>query len=198
MVLFSRNKGGKSVNEDGFKKLFWGFLFIMIDFRIMGFDILPDVVGYIFFALGLTALISNSAYFSKARSVNIPMIILSLFSIYQRQAQNNGFSAQLFVGYSSILGIFFAIASIVLDLLTVYYIFMGIKDMADKCEQIEIFSEADRRWNQYLLLTIAIIFVFVLIFIPPLALIYVIGLLVANIVLAIKIMQFMNKCGKAL
>lgn len=35
------------MNESGFHKLYWGFLFILIDFRINGFDILPNVIGYI-------------------------------------------------------------------------------------------------------------------------------------------------------
>ena len=74
---------GKLMNQRGFTQLYWGFLFVMLNFRIQGFDILPDIVGYIFFAFGFAALASNSEHFKKASRLNIPMIILSIFSIYE-------------------------------------------------------------------------------------------------------------------
>lgn len=44
------------MNESGFNKLYWGFFFIMFNFRIQGFDIFPDIVGYLFLASGFTTL----------------------------------------------------------------------------------------------------------------------------------------------
>jgi len=64
---------------NGFNKLYWGFLFILIDFRINGFDILPDIIGYILFAFAFSALASGSSHFVLAGRYNIPMIILSTF-----------------------------------------------------------------------------------------------------------------------
>ncbi|MDF2673496.1 MAG: hypothetical protein K0R09_1761, partial [Clostridiales bacterium] len=76
--------------KDGFNKLYWGFLFIMIDFKLQGVDVLPDIVGYILFVIGFGMLASCSEYFSKAKSFDTPMIIISLFSIYERPAQSGG------------------------------------------------------------------------------------------------------------
>ncbi len=76
----------------GFSKLFWGFVFIMIGFKIQGFDILPDILGYLFFAAAFSNLSSLSINFEKASKYNIPMIILSIFSIYQPQNQGDQIS----------------------------------------------------------------------------------------------------------
>ena len=180
--------------QDGFNKLYWGFLFIMIDFKLQGFDVLPDIVGYILFAIGFGILASNSEYFSKARSLNIPMIIISILSIYEKPAQGGGVQ----FGTLGVFGILIGITSIVLNLLIIYNLFMGIKDIANQRGQVDLGTEAGVRWNQYLILQIAGIFAFVLIFIPPVAFIYVIALLIAAIILTIALMGFIKRCGESL
>jgi hypothetical protein len=185
---------GISVNEDGFRKLYWGFLFILIDFRISGFDILPNFIGYLFFAAGFSILAENSIYFVKAKSYNIPMIILSLFSIYQQPAQGEGIQ----FGPLGVFGVLIGIASLVLGLLVVYNLFMGIKEMAESRGRTDIYEEADKRWNQYLLLQLAGVLAFVLVFIPLLAIVYIIAMLIASIVLTVLIMRLMKMCGECL
>lgn len=182
------------MKKSGFNKLYWGFLFIMLNFNIQGFDILPNIIGYILFAAGFNILSECSTYFVKAKNFNIPMIILSVFSIYQKPAQGGGIQ----LGLLGLFGVFVWIASLILGLLVVYNLFMGIKDMAGRQEQMDIYEEADKRWNQYLLLQFAAILVFALIFIPPLAIGYIIFLLIISIALAISIMQFMGICGERL
>lgn len=195
------------MNRDAFNKFYWGFLFIMIDFRIGGFDILPDIAGYILFGIGLSALVSTSIYFKKASKLNLPMIILSIFSIYQRQNQNqvsgihiDSASMFYFLGAAAaiVIAIIIAIVVIVIQLMLIYNIFMGIKDLAEQQRQIELAVEADQRWKQYLILQIASMATFILIIIPPLALIYIIGLFVAAIVMTVIIMGYMKRCGEVL
>lgn len=70
--------------------------------------------------------------------------------------------------------------------------------MAEKQEQFELVEEADKRWNQYKLLQIAVLFSFVLMFIPLLVWVYVVVLLVISISLMIGIMGFLERCGKIL
>jgi hypothetical protein len=50
----------------------------MLDFRIGGFDILPDILGFIFFAVGIKALLAESEHFKQAGKFNLAMIFLSL------------------------------------------------------------------------------------------------------------------------
>lgn len=179
------------MNESGFSKLYWGFLFIMLDFKIQGVDILPDIVGYIFFAVGLSLLAENSMYFKKAANFNIPMLILSIFSIYEKPAQNGGIQ----LGLLGLFGIPITIAILILSLVVVYYLFMGIKDIAQLHGQLDIYEEADKRWKQFLLLQLAIFPAFILIFIPPLAIVYLIAMFIFSIVLTVFILQLMKKCG---
>lgn len=180
----------EDMNKNGFDKLFWGFLF-MLDFRIQGFDILPDVIGYIFFAVGFQILAVNSGHFKKAGSFNVILIVISIFQIYESPVQGNGFHINPF-------GAIVGIASLILGLVVVYHMFMGIKDMATHQEKTEIFELAGKRWTQYMILQIAALFSFVMIFVPVLAVVYMITLFVLSIVLIILIMKFMKQCGEQL
>jgi hypothetical protein len=182
------------VNDNGFRKFYWGFFFILIDFRINGFDILPDIIGYILFAVGFSILARNSIYFVTAGKYNIPMIILSIFSIYEKPAQGSGIN----LGALGWFGVLLSIAGLVLGLLVVYNLFLGIKDMAEKQNKAELYTEAGQRWHQYLILQLAALGSILVIFIPPLALIYIIILLVVSIFLTCFIMNFMKRCDAEL
>jgi len=195
------------MNQKSFTQLYWGFLFMMLDFRIQGIDILPDTVGYILFALAFYALASNSGYFDKAFKMNLPMIVLSLFSVYEKQEQGSEINMPGIninfgnAGTLTILGnaasILISIASWILSLLIVYYLFMGIKEMSGNVHR-DLYEEADRRWNQYLMLQIGVLLGFVIIFIPGLNFLYVIGILVASIILMLAILRLMKRCGERL
>ncbi|NLD50357.1 MAG: hypothetical protein GX660_24725 [Clostridiaceae bacterium] len=180
--------------ERGLNKLFWGFVFIMIGFRIQGFDILPDTVGFLLFASGFSSLSSNSDYFNKASKYNIPMIILSIFSIYQEPAHGEG----VHFGVLGILSIPLVIVTVVLNLLVVYYLFMGIKDMAMKKEQSDIAFESEAKWNEYKMLQIAILLSFIMIFLPPLAIAYIFVLFIVSIGITIRITGFVRRCSQRL
>jgi len=168
----------------------------MIDFKLQGFDVLPDIAGYILFALGFNALAANSQYFNTAFICNVPLLIFSVFSIIERPVRYGIFEVNPYFSLPLAMVVF--IASVVLGLLTMYYMFMGIKEMAEQADQGEIYEEAGIRWNQYLTLMLAVFFGFIIMVIPPLAFIYVIGVLVATIVLTIKIMGLLNRCGEML
>lgn len=182
------------MNESGLNKLYWGFIFIMLSFRIQGFDILPDIVGYLFFASGFVELASSNTYFNIAAKYNISMIILSIFSIYQTPVQGGGIN----LGPLGIFSIPIGIASFVLNLLVVYNLFMGIKNMAEKREEFDLVKESNERWNQYKILQIAVLFSYILIFIPPLAVVYIIVLFVISIILTIGILGFLKRCSESL
>lgn len=182
------------MNETGLKRLFWGFLFILLNFKIGGFDIFPDIVGYLFLAFGLSALAENSYYFTKASKLNIPLMILSLFTIYERPVQAGTAS----LGLLGWLSLPLAIVMFIINLMMVYNVFLGISDMASKHGQHELSMESDKMWRQYVGLQVAFLVTFVLIFIPPLAFIYLIGLFIAAIVITINILGFLKRCSENL
>lgn len=182
------------MNENGFTKLFWGFIFIMISFRIQGVDILPDIVGYLLFASAFKNLELSSTCFNTASKYNIPMIILSIFSIYQSPVQGQGVQ----LGSLGLFTIPIAIASFILNLLIIYNLFMGIKEMAEKRQESDLASDADRQWNSYKMLQIASLCSFIVIFIPVLGLIYIIAIFIAYIIVAVGILGFLKRCAKTL
>ena len=139
--------------RSGFGKLYWGFLFIMIDFRIQGIDILPDVIGYILFAIGFNMLAENSEFYKKAAKFNIIMIIVAVFSIYEQPAQGGGI-------HINQTGILIGIISLIFSLIVVYYLFMGIKEMAQHQVKLDFYDEAGLRWTQFLLLQLAVLLFF--------------------------------------
>ena len=180
--------------ENGLRKLYWGFFFIMLSFRIQGFDILPDFVGYVLFALGFSELSEKSEHFRVAAKFNKPMIILSLFSIYQwpiRVQVNN--SAMVFL-----FGILLAIALFALNLYIVFNLFMGIHDMVSEKGNSDLAVEAEERWNHYKVLQFATIGAVIIAFIPVVNIIYIIGILIASLVILIKIMGFIKRCEENL
>lgn len=180
--------------ESVFSKFGWGFIFIMIDFRIQGVDILPDIVGYFLFAAAFNYLASKNNFFAKGKSINIFAAVLSIFSIYEKPAQQSGFNNISF----NVVGFLIGIAIVILNLVVVYNLFMGIKEMAELQGYASIGVEAQRRWTQYMILQFAGFFAFVLILIPIIAFVYLLGLFVFNIFLAININEYMKRCGSSL
>lgn len=177
--------------KEGFHKFFWGFLFIMIDFRLQGFDILPDVIGFILFAIGFQTLAEHSDYFVKGKTFNLIMLVVSVFGIYERPAQGGGV-------HINPLGIVLGLVSLVLLLTVVYHLLMGAKEMAARRQRSDLEQEVSQKWTYFLVFQLAGLVLFILILIPPVFILMVIILFVAAIVLTIMLMGLMKKCGEQL
>lgn len=136
----------------GFKKLFWGFIFLF-DFRISGLDILPDIVGYILFYQGLSILEERNEYFSRAKRFAFPMIFISIIDIYQVTVPINE------LGSTSVglFGVLFGLISVIINLLMVYNICLGIAKEASIINNSELKSKAINRWKLYLINNVIII-----------------------------------------
>ncbi len=130
---------------NGFGSIFWGFLF-MFDFRIQGVDILPNFIGYLFMYSGLGNLSSYNSEFGNAKKYSIPLVVLSLFSLYQVQNP----VGQVMIDPLS-LGLFFVgIIVTVLDLLLVYHLCLGIINLAKDQPNDALQELAYHRWKHYL------------------------------------------------
>lgn len=68
----------------GFKRIFWGLLFVFLDLRINSLDLfLPDFVGYILIVSGLGLLAPHDKWFRRARVMAIIMIFFSLTDLVE-------------------------------------------------------------------------------------------------------------------
>ncbi|MCT4598270.1 MAG: hypothetical protein N4A50_10385 [Vallitalea sp.] len=151
----------------GYKKLFWGFIFLF-DFRFNGFDILPDIIAYILFYQGLTILEEKNEFFGIAKKFTIPMIVISIFDIYQPQMNEFGSNSL------GVFGILLGIISVVLGLIIIYNICKGIGHEARLINNVELESQSNNRWLLFLIndifimigiiLPMGILVIFILIF----------------------------------
>lgn len=179
---------------DAFRLLGLGFLFEMIDFRIAGFDVLPDIFGFILFGKALAILGGKNEYFSRAKKLNPVLLILSVLHIYERPVQQSGTHVIL----SNLPALVLGIAIAIMELVHVYDVFMGIRELAQKAGNLAIAQEADSKWAQYLGLEIAIILGFIIAAIPSIGPLYLLGVLLGTIALAFSIRGYMERCGESL
>ena len=63
-----------------FGLIFWGLLLVLLDFKINGFDILPDLIGYILVAIGCAGLSNVSRRFSTASALSWIMSAITLIA----------------------------------------------------------------------------------------------------------------------
>jgi len=66
--------------------------------------------------------------------------------------------------------------------------------MEESFGNIDLADESEKRWNNYLMLQIAVMFSFLTIFIPFIAFFYVITLLIVAVMMLIRIMNFLQRC----
>lgn len=180
------------MDSNGLRKFYWGFLFIMLSFRIEGIDIFPDTLGYILFAIGFSKLSSRSDFFYIAAKYNVPLIILSLLSIYERPNRGGFIYYELLGGF----GIVVAIIIFILNLMVIYNLFMGIQDLANQQSMAELEEEAEDLWCKYKILQISTLFIYILMFMPVLGVVYIVCMFIFAIWVMIKIMKFIKICDE--
>jgi hypothetical protein len=167
--------------------LFWGFLFLF-DFRINGFDVLPDFIGYGLFFMGATKLRHVHARFAQVRPLCGLMIILSLPGLVEGQAGGMG-----------ILWTLYAFVLVAVDLYIVYGFCRGIEETAASQGAPDLANLARTRWTLYLLMQAAVFAMYVGAFILPfLALAVVIPFLIFSVVVLALMMSLMNKAAHRL
>jgi len=146
----------------GFGSIFWGFIF-MFDIRIQGLDILPNFIGYLLMYSGLGKLSPYSSEFGHAKKYSIPLVVLSLFSLFQVQIPiGQGTMNPLSLGLFAV-----GIITTVLDLLLVYHLCLGIIDLAKDQSKHALQDLAHTRWRAYFLYKIIFIIFFALSVIAP-------------------------------
>lgn len=174
----------------GYNKLLWGFTFLF-DIRIQGFDILPDIIGYILFYQGLSILEDKNDFFNKGKRFALPMIVISIFDIYQRNVP----MSELQSSSSVVIGIIFGLIIAIINLLMVYNICYGIKLEAKKINNFDLESQANNIWNLYLISSILVSTSFILLGLLQLFFIIV---FVVSIISYILMLRLMNTASNSL
>ncbi len=58
--------------------VFWGFVLVVFDFRVCGWNLLPDFVGFVLIAVGLGDLEGVHRNFGKAQGWALALVVLAL------------------------------------------------------------------------------------------------------------------------
>jgi hypothetical protein len=168
----------------GFGQLLWGFVFLF-DFRINGFDILPDAIGYLLIYMGLNWHKEPSSPFHKAQMLIIPLLFLSIFDMFPGGLLNGA------GGWSTLLRLAYRI----LDLMAVYQICLGIQRLAEARGDFALAQMARTRWNMYfivgLLALFPVIFLWSAFLAGPLAILF----FLFGLITYLLMLNLMWECG---
>ncbi len=91
-------------------KIFWGLIFVLLDFNVGRFDIIPDFVGYVLIALGIGELMKHGyRSLEREQKLTYVMIVISL-AIYPISAG----SGRIQTGLMNIINLVMLILSIMI------------------------------------------------------------------------------------
>ena len=66
----------------GLQVIGWGLVLVLVDLRLNGFDVLPDVVGWGMVLTGLWAMASLVAEFARARTAALAALVAAQLVIF--------------------------------------------------------------------------------------------------------------------
>jgi hypothetical protein len=140
--------------------LLWTAFIFLFDVRVMGFDVLPDVIGYVLMAIGLRRLASLNKHLATAAKIAPIAALVSLADFYQPPAKGAPMLAFGGPSFKTPIGASLTVAGvilIVLNLLVVYHAVAGILQLAKSRKDNEVIESGDARWGEYKALHIALI-----------------------------------------
>lgn len=173
--------------------LLWAAFIFFFDVCIMGFDVLPDVVGYVLMAIGLKQLAFLNRHFATAARISPIVVLVSLADFYQPPAKGASILAFDAPSFTTLLGALLTIAGIVLvalNLFLVYHIITGVIEVAKPRKDDEVIERADSLLGEYKALHILL-----MVFIPLAALVPAIYWMTPMAQLAIGIVIYFGMMG---
>ncbi len=140
----------------------WGFVFNLLDIRIVFFDLLPDFIGYMMIASGLGKLASHAATFERGRRIAVMMIFLSMPHVLMDSNVTFSDFAMVPIGvhlYGQVL--------LLLHLLLAYSVFNGWIEMAKQLQQETLQESARTRRDWYVFIFMIHLFFYPFLFNLP-------------------------------
>lgn len=144
----NNNEANRIYDVSGLRLAFWGIIFTAINIRIQGFDIVPDVIGYIMVIIGLGRIEKYEEKFSSAKKIAYVLAVLSLTNIVQPQAQSSPvtYSAGVFGGIPW-LATLLMIVGILASIYFAYFMCMGMKTLLIRVGDHTLAGICDDRWK---------------------------------------------------
>lgn len=129
-----------------YKKIFSGFLLVMIDINIGTFDIVPDIIGYLLVFSGLVKLysITEESSFGLARFFAIWMTVGAFYELITVTFR--------LIHLSAFLGYMVMILGVLGELLLVVYIYHGMASHMKALNETELFERFSKENKRYALI----------------------------------------------
>ncbi|SHF70569.1 hypothetical protein [Ornithinibacillus halophilus] len=173
-----------------FLKIFWGFLFVLIEIHIAVIDLLPDPIGYYLIYSGISSLTQEHQIGKKATNWASALCVISIPSVFVQQAVDTMRVLSEWSIYFLILGL--------LKLILVFYVFQVLLELAKRHEARDLASYTKKLFKAYvvIMLVIQIIQPFI-INIPPeimhsLLFIIPVTILIMEVIFIVLIFKYRN------
>jgi len=182
-----------NATERGFRRIFWGLVFVVLDFRIDDFDLLPDFIGFAIIASGLGLLVPLSLRFHTARIMAMFLVVFSLATLI-RFTGGTG-SGTPFGGW-----FYFQLIVDVIDITMIWQLCSGIIDLARERDLEDLALRANTRRALYVgLQLMSYALILVAMDSPPGDLgVLAIGLLIFAVVVVYLLMGLMLRAAREL
>lgn len=140
--------------REGFQKIFWGFILVLIELHIIVIDILPDPVGYYLIFSGLGLMANRFPASEKAKNFALGLALLSIPTVFiQNNAVDQMGTGSIFSGwalYLNIIGI--------LNLVLVYYIFRLMITIVEENGDLYLQSRTANTFKVYMIAMLIVTF----------------------------------------
>lgn len=177
----------------GYKRLFWGMVFIIVDINLGFINIFPDFIGYIFIYSGLNVLSSQHKGYEKGK---VPAVILILLTVKDvvYNTDNNILVSQ---GYN--LGLITIVIATVVTIVKLYLIYILCQSIYELCKERELnelMEKARTSWKFYFVISLLY-----LVYYPlsinlylDLKIVVIFILVIFQIIASISVASLLSKC----
>ncbi|WP_449537642.1 hypothetical protein [Ferdinandcohnia sp. Marseille-Q9671] len=133
-----------------FNRMFWGFIFILLDIHILVIDILPDPIGYYLILSSLRFVTPENRLGNRIKWLTTGLIIISIPTIFVQQTVDHSPGFSPWWTYSSALGIG--------KLLLVFFLFQLIMEIVTSLEDIALIHRSSQTFSMYMWVMVIITF----------------------------------------
>jgi len=147
--------------SSAFQLIWFGYVFLF-DFRVGGFDVLPDAVGYLLIAIGLHRLSRVNQHFAAAARLAPVAMVLSLADFYQPAKPGTGLLVLTGPSFHSLPGALLTVgtmAMLVVNMLMTWHLLMGTAQLAKRHKEDDVEERAGTLWPEYKTLHILLLIV---------------------------------------
>lgn len=137
--------------SEAFKKIFWGYLVVLIEIHFLVIDIFPDPLGYYLIFSGISMLLNDFPIGSKAKNMALVLIFISIPTVFIEQ--NAGADQLGQIPFLSGWPLYMTVYG-VLKLILVFYIFQLIMAIVREHGDFALTDRSTKTFYTYMIVMI--------------------------------------------